>query len=214
MTNAQPQSQNSPARTDNSRPVKSSSTALPVEWIERLFTRLSGMYGSKFADLWRGCDLQSVKAIWAEDLAEFTTAELKRGLDACRTRVFPPTLPEFMNLCRPPLDYEQGFLHAVEQLRKRETNQDVWKSPAVYWAAVRVGNDLFAQPYAAMKSRWIAALDEAIAQVKSGELPATVPLRREALPPPGRTMSREKARSNLAKIHEMLGSSRITQQTA
>ena len=40
---------------------------LPTAWIERVFERLSALYGSKFADLWRGCDIEGVKSRLGEE---------------------------------------------------------------------------------------------------------------------------------------------------
>lgn len=76
--------------------------ALPEAWIERLFNRLSAMYGSKFADLWRGTDLENVKRTWAEKLGGFVDRPdiIRYALDACDDRPWPPTLPEFIGLCR------------------------------------------------------------------------------------------------------------------
>lgn len=74
----------------------------PDAWIERLFNRLSALYGSKFADLWRGTDLENVKRTWAEKLGGFADRPeiIRYALDACDDRPWPPTLPEFIGLCR------------------------------------------------------------------------------------------------------------------
>jgi hypothetical protein len=155
--------------------------------------------------MWRGCDLEAVKRVWAEELADFTKEELAAGLDACRQLEWPPTLPAFMKLCRPPLDYERAFFEAVEQMRLREAGQDRWSSPAVYWAAAKLGADLSAHPYDAIKNRWNAALDEAIEGVRSGKLPGEVPKRMDALPAPGKcSVPPEIARQRIAEIRQML----------
>lgn len=75
---------------------------LPDAWIERLFDRLAALYGSKFADLWKNTDLQNVKATWAEKLGGFGDRPdiIRHALDACDDRPWPPTLPEFLGLCR------------------------------------------------------------------------------------------------------------------
>lgn len=76
--------------------------ALPESWINRLFGRLEGLYGSRFHDLWKGTDLENVKAVWAEKLAGIRGQPevLKAALDACDDKPWPPTLPEFLELCR------------------------------------------------------------------------------------------------------------------
>ena len=75
---------------------------LPEAWIDRLFARLSSMYGTKLSDLWRGSDPHEVKAVWAEKLAGFYDMPdcIKNALDACDDKPWPPTLPEFIALCR------------------------------------------------------------------------------------------------------------------
>jgi hypothetical protein len=77
-------------------------SALPAEWIERIFALMLASYGTKFTDLWRGTDLVAVKAMWAEKLGGFADKPkaIKDALNALDERPFPPTLPEFLNLCR------------------------------------------------------------------------------------------------------------------
>ena len=78
-------------------------STLPESWIERIFSRMSSLYGSLFRDRWRDCDLVEVKRVWAEELASFTDnpecfgLALKALIDDCK---FPPTLPEFVAICR------------------------------------------------------------------------------------------------------------------
>lgn len=76
--------------------------AFPERWIEELFDRMAAMYGAKFADQWRGIDPAKVRAMWAEKLAGFADKPqaIKSALDALDERPFPPTLPEFLQLCR------------------------------------------------------------------------------------------------------------------
>lgn len=189
--------------TTASSTVKSS--ALPDAWIERIFQRMEDRYGALWADRYGAFPRERVKRSWAEDLADLTRDELARGVSATRDRKFPPTLPEFRELCRPALDYERAFIEAIEQMRRRETGADTWSTPAAYWAAVKVGGDLRAYPYAAIKGRWAAALDEAIEEIRTGKLPNETPPRREALPAPGQcSVPPEVAKQRLAGIRDML----------
>lgn len=150
--------------------------------MERLFERLSGYYGSKFGDLWRGCDLESVKRIWADAFAGYQAQEIKRGLDACLTRPFPPTLPEFLTLCRPKMDPESAYIEACKQMSARDTGSDVWSNPAIYWAAREFGvHELRQSTWMSAKTRWCRVLDEQMS--KPEQLP--VPARMVALPAPG-----------------------------
>jgi hypothetical protein len=58
------------------------------------------MYGARFADAWKGCDLRNVKSVWAETLGSLSRDELARGVAGCMGREWPPTLPEFVKMCR------------------------------------------------------------------------------------------------------------------
>lgn len=173
-------------------------SVLPESWIERLFARFSAMYGRKFADLWADCNLRDVKATWAEDLAGFTGEEIKRGVDACKTRTFPPTLPEFIQLCRPAVDYESLYVSAAMAV-----SSGIWNNKLEYWATQSVGAfEVRNEPYAKMKSRWNKAIEELKAD---GELP-DIPERKEALPAPGRTsISKEEAKKRAAELGVAIG---------
>ena len=82
--------------------LPASPSALPEKWIDKLFERLEALYGARFHDAWRGVDLANVKRTWAEKLADFASMPdcLKSALDACDEKPWPPTLPEFLALCR------------------------------------------------------------------------------------------------------------------
>lgn len=75
---------------------------LPESWIEKIFTRMQGRYGSLFMDRWKGCDLAGVKATWAEELGGFADKPecIKYALQSLADEKFPPTLPEFLAACR------------------------------------------------------------------------------------------------------------------
>lgn len=182
------------------------STAKQCEWIDRLFARLSAMYGAKFVAAWEGFDLSGVKSVWMEDLAEFTPAEIAAGVNACKTREWPPSLPEFIRLCRPSIDYERAFHDACDQMRRRERGEDSWPSAAIYWAAVGLGRDLIERPYADLRARWAKAMDDAVAAIRAGSTPDFVPARAAALPAPGKaTPDRETVQANLDRIKAMVG---------
>ncbi len=80
----------------------SQSKALPSEWVERIFQVMSASYGARFADAWRGADAQAVKAVWAKKLGQLQPAQIWRGVEQLEQCKFPPTLPEFIALCRQP----------------------------------------------------------------------------------------------------------------
>jgi hypothetical protein len=70
--------------------------------IDRLFLTLLAMYGSHWLDLWIGCDVDAVKAQWAAALHGVGPDAIRLALDALVTKgkPFPPTMPEFVSLCR------------------------------------------------------------------------------------------------------------------
>lgn len=176
------------------------SDAVPQRWVDDLFARMSGMYGSKFADLWRGVDLTVVRKMWGQELAKLSKDELKFGVQTLMSRPFPPTLPEFVSLCKPPLNYDAALYEATQQLRLRAEGKDQWSNPAFYWAAIKIGEfDMLNTGHAALIKRFSAALDE----VLRGDV-APVPARAIALPAPGRARaSKEAVRQAVEKVKSL-----------
>ena len=83
------------------------STPLPDAWVERIFARMFGLYGSLWLDRWRteggeAVGVAMAKSTWAAELGTFADqpAAIARALEACADLQFPPTLPEFRALCR------------------------------------------------------------------------------------------------------------------
>ncbi len=169
---------------------------------KELLKFLMVVYGQKFTDQWRGVTLAEMKAVWSMALAGYTTEEVQRGLTACMSRVWPPTLPEFLLLCRPPVDHEAAFIEAVRQMRRRDDGTDAWSAPAIYWAAVEFGSwELKQASWDRAKARWTRILDEKLA---IRDLPA-VPPRMDALPAPGQTIANpEKVRELLAGLRQRM----------
>jgi hypothetical protein len=156
------------------------------------------MYGSKFADAWRGCDLNNVKSVWTRRLKGYSRDELLRGVDACENLRFPPTLPDFLQLCRPPVDFTAALLEAVEQMARRESDSDRWSHPAIYWAAVKIGSyDLSRKTMKELEPEWRKSFGD---QLAIGQWPE-IPKRAPALPAPGQTHNREVGRET---VHAML----------
>jgi len=181
------------------------STSKQSEWVDRLFARLGAMYGNKFSAMWEGQSLVAVKDIWREDLAEFTPDEISHGVASCKTRDWPPTLPEFVKMCRPAIDYERAFLDATEQMQLRKSGKDAWPVAALFWAANKLGGDLERFAYRDISARWAKALDDSHEAVRSGRMPSVIPPRMESLPAPGNTMiDREQATKRIAQLRAML----------
>lgn len=172
--------------TEIARP-QASTSAIPASWAARLVERMQALYGAKFAQQWAGIEPVRLTEIWAEELAGMTGEELARGLASCRSRPWPPTLPEFVLLCRPSMDPVTAHTEAVLGMQERKRgNLGEWSHPAVYWAAVKIGaHDLLNQGYAAIRGRWERELRDSFALGQWDAVPAPA----VALPAPGQDVT-------------------------
>lgn len=183
-----------------------------VSLIDHFFNRLDGLYPHR----WRSAFANEQAIInwresWAEGLAEegITLLEVKCGIDACRRDfAWPPSFAEFLSACRPSVDPESAYIEAVEQIRLRETGEDKWSCPAVYWAATEIGSwDLRQSSWGGIKARWTAVLRDKLA---NRDLP-DIPPPRVALPAPGQTaVPREVVAERIATLKNMFKGHRIT----
>lgn len=167
---------------------------------------MQAYYGNKFLDMWRDGDMDSVKQMWANEMGKLTNEQLKRGFDSLITREWPPTLPEYIKLCKPSTDATKAYYEAVNGLAERQRgNLGDWSHPAIYWAATKLAFDLKSQPYSSIKARWEKTLSD---EMDKGEWPA-IPEPMIALPPPGKAeLSKERAKQMLTD----LGASEIFNQ--
>lgn len=173
--------------------------ALPERWSEKIFRRMENFYGAKWNDSLGGIDRERVKQAWGEELADYLPDEIATGLHACRSRTWPPTLPEFLLLCRPLNDPRADWAEACEQMALRlRDGSDIWSRSQVYWAAVAIGaHDLHTLAYDQCKARWQRALDNA----KSAPIPPVC----AALPEPGQqSVSREEARRRASEMKQQV----------
>ncbi|MBU9403774.1 hypothetical protein KTE13_28925 [Burkholderia multivorans] len=74
--------------------------ALPQHWVEALFSKMAAFYGSRFASMWNGVNVIEVQRAWAIELGKLSRDQLKAGSDNLTALPKPPTLPEFVSLCR------------------------------------------------------------------------------------------------------------------
>lgn len=76
--------------------------SLPMSWVDRIFTKLTMIYGRDFLGRWEGLDITEVKSDWAHELAGFKdhpdsiSYALKNMPDSGK----PPTVLEFRAMCR------------------------------------------------------------------------------------------------------------------
>ena len=172
--------------------------ALPKRWIESLFERMELSYGAKFTNSWGGIDPHKMRLFWARELAGTTPEQMKAGVEAMKRAEWPPTLPEFVAMCRPPTDYSEALYEAIEQIQRREEGRDTWSNPAIYWAAVKIGSfDLRNLTHKDLLKRFTAAMEKVLAQ----ESIEPVPVRHVALPAPGQTVAnKERVDAEVSKI--------------
>lgn len=172
---------------------------LPTAWIEKLFDRMAALYGSKFADMWRGSDPVEVKKLWAGELGKLTRDEVTKGAQALMTLEWPPSLPQFVALCRPKIDPQKAFTEAINGLLARDRGEvGTWNHPAIFWAAVRVGAfDMKNATYSQIKGRWESALGDELEKSQWQEIPKPV----VALPPV--KVPKEVAEKYVAKLQAL-----------
>lgn len=185
-----------------------------MAWIERLFARLSSFYGSKFADLWRGCDLESVKQTWSDELAGYSGDEIARGIEGCKGKDWPPTLPEFLKLCRPQLDLHALMLVAIREMSNRRNRMpENWPDCRTFWAAQRIGShDMLSTKPEQLQKRFELAWFEAHADK---DKPIPQPSDANALPAPGKTtISAEEAKQRASQIGLQLSKADNTRKWA
>ena len=183
----------------NTTPLNSSTSTPLQAWVEKLLAYMLLCYGKRFTDQWAMTDSDELVNAWVDGLAGLSNDDLKRGKDSLRTRVWPPTLPEFVTLCQPYLDPVVAYHEACLQGSRRERGEEEhWTHPAIYWAWVSIGSHaLTHQSYEQLKTRWAEAL------VRHANDPALLPIpaRAIALPAPGATrLQTERARTLLGGL--------------
>lgn len=75
--------------------------SLPIAWIDRIFERMTLLYGRDFLGRWEGIPIADVKADWADVLGGFFTqpSAIAWALDNLPDSK-PPTVQDFRALCR------------------------------------------------------------------------------------------------------------------
>ncbi|WP_148716859.1 replication protein P [Chitinolyticbacter meiyuanensis] len=150
--------------------------------IRELWNRLDGIFSGQWRS--RFPDEQAVEnwcREWAAGLHDemVTFAMVKNGLEQLRRQmgdeVYPPTLPEFVAMCKGLPDMESAFMEAQLQAGAMNFDEDVWSHPAIYWAAVDFGMQaLRLTTWKASKARWVRLLSARLSGVCS-PVPAKLP---------------------------------------
>lgn len=79
---------------------------LPLHWVDKIFTKLTLVYGHEFLNRWRDIDIDAVKADWAHELDGFENHPEALGHALAHLPVKPPTVLEFREIarkCPPPV---------------------------------------------------------------------------------------------------------------
>lgn len=161
---------------------KSSTSTDPlVEVVENIHASMLLAYGKKYTDMWAGSTADQIINFWVTGLRGYTPREVKRGIDAGMACDWPPTLPQFQKLCRPPVSETAAYYEAMAGLVARAKGEfGDWSSPAVFWAASHLKVELMSQSYTQIKDRWNALLKS---QIERGQW-AEIPMARVLLPAP------------------------------
>lgn len=128
---------------------------IPTIWVDKIFQTLLFSYGSKFSSQWHGVDPEPLKAHWADKLGGFreNPEAIAHALRSLEDAPFPPTLPEFVALCRqaprkelpalpaPPADVEKQRAFSRE-LQKVVSGGNRGADP-IFWATHPKGHQAF-----------------------------------------------------------------------
>ena len=146
---------------------------LPESWVEELFKKMLLDYGKKFTDMWGAADMDQMITHWSIELAAFNDAELRRGWFAMERLTWPPSLPEFKSLCRPPIDPMVAFHEAQAGMLARVAGRmGEWSHRAIFWAALQLGPTVTEQLYSTVRPRWEKALADSLALGRWDAIPA------------------------------------------
>jgi hypothetical protein len=135
--------------------------------IDNLSARFDGIYMQKWKSNFPSpAALANWSTAWSDALSRHGIAPKMAfaAIQRCEESfMWPPSLPEFLALCKPPLNYEQAWSEALTQMGRRHADEsDTWPVPAVYWAAVDFGGVLVMRntPYSLAADRWKRLLDK------------------------------------------------------
>lgn len=157
--------------TTSTSKLAASSPAL-LNAVDDLFNRFKRQFGVKLADLFMGTEPEKVHQEWAEGLAGYRGRELRRGLDAVRTRKFAPVLGEFLQMCRPALDPEYAWHEAQAGLQARDRGEvGEWSHPAVWRAASAMQYELRHGSFSSCRRRWEMTLNREFTAGWGDEVP-------------------------------------------
>lgn len=143
--------------------------------IETVYDAMLMTYGKLFIDQWGYVPPHELKAYWATQLSGLSATDIARGLAALPGRSWPPSLPEFMLMCRPPIEPLAAYYEALRGVRARKCGEiGDWSHPAIYWAAVPMAYEIESQTWAQIKPAWEASLTRQLARGAWEPIPPAV----------------------------------------
>ena len=74
--------------------------SLPLPWVERIFEKLTLVYGQAFLRRWADIDLNRVKSDWSHELSGFDRAPKAIAFALANLPETPPTVVQFKNIAR------------------------------------------------------------------------------------------------------------------
>lgn len=74
--------------------------SLPLPWVDRIFEKLTLVYGQAFLARWRDIDLNAVKSDWCHELAAMESSPHRIAFALANLPDRPPTVIEFRHICR------------------------------------------------------------------------------------------------------------------
>ncbi len=74
--------------------------SLPLPWVDRVFEKLTLVYGQAFLARWRDIDLNAVKSDWCHELAGMEKSPSRIAFALANLPEKPPSVVEFRALCR------------------------------------------------------------------------------------------------------------------
>jgi len=129
--------------------------SVQYSWVEKLFANMSLLYGNRMEKMWSGIGKGQLMVFWHMKLEDLTEEEFSRGVKALDRQEHPPSLPQFMSLCRPEVNAVAAYYEAVKGLQERRLGRKgEWSHPAIFWAASQMAFDLLNQTQTQVEKRW------------------------------------------------------------
>lgn len=168
--------------------------------VEHILKEMMFMYGKRFEQQWGNQVFPDMVAYWEKKLAGYSRDELRRGFKALETLKYPPTLPEFMQLCRPSIDKTKAYYEAVKGVQERRFGRKgEWSHPAIFWTAASMTYELLNHTYQQVKPHFEKKLEQELSRTSWQAIPPVS----ESLPEP--KIDREKGRKEAEKVLKRVG---------